>query len=62
MKKLLSLLVAAVFALTLSLATFAEDKPADKPAAAEGKKKTKKKHDKKKEGEATKEEAGQPKK
>jgi len=33
MKKLLSLLVAAVFALSLSLATFAKDKPAEKASA-----------------------------
>jgi high-affinity K+ transport system ATPase subunit B len=51
MKKLFTLLFAAVMAMTLSFATFAEDKPAaDKPAAADGKKKaSKKKHaDKKK--------------
>ena len=56
MKKLLSLLVAAMFALSLSFATFAEDKPADKAASTEGKKKgTKKKGDhKKKEGDAAK--------
>ena len=57
MKKLLSLLVAAVMALSLSFAVFAEDKPAgEKSAAADGKKKAKKKSaDKKKEGEAGKE-------
>jgi hypothetical protein len=62
MKKLLSLLVAAVFALSLGLATLAKDKPAEKAAekpaasASEGKKKAKKKHADKKtaEGEATK--------
>ena len=49
MKKLLSLLVAAVMALSLSFATLAEDKPAaEKPAASEGKKKAKKKADKEK--------------
>jgi len=52
MKKLFSLLLAALFALSLSFATFAEDKPGDKPAASEGKKKAKKKHaeEKKEEG------------
>ena len=55
MKKLLSLLVAAMFALSLSFATFAEDKPADKPASTEKKKGTKKKGEhKKKEGDAAK--------
>lgn len=55
----LSVLVALQFALRLSVATFAEDKPADKPAAAEGKKKAQKQHDPKKaEGDATKEGAG----
>ena len=60
MKKLFTLLCAAVMAMSLSFATFAEDKPAaEKSAAADGKKKSKKKHDKKKaEGEATKEDAG----
>jgi hypothetical protein len=57
MKKLFTLLFAAVMAMTLSFATFAEDKPAaDKPAAADGKKKaSKKKHaDKKKDEDAAK--------
>ena len=60
MKKLLTLLFAAMMVLTFSFATLAEDKPAaDKAAAADSKKKGKKKHDKKKaEGEATKEDAG----
>ena len=45
MKKLLSLLFAALMVLTFSFATLAEDKPAaEKPAAADGKKKAKKKH------------------
>ena len=49
MKKLFTLLFAAVMALSLSFATFAEDKPAaEKPAAADGKKKSKKTSDKKK--------------
>jgi hypothetical protein len=51
MKKLLSLLVAAVFALSFSFATFAEDKkPADKPEAAHSttKKKSKKTAEEKK--------------
>ena len=51
MKKLLSLLVAAVFALSLSFAALAEDKkPADKPAAAHSttKKKSKKTAEEKK--------------
>lgn len=44
MKKLLSLLVAAVFALSLSFAALAEDKkPADKPPAASTTKKKSKK-------------------
>jgi hypothetical protein len=57
MKKLLSLLVAAVMALSLSFAVFAEDKPAaDKSTTSEHKKKGKKKSaDKKKEGDAAKE-------
>ena len=51
MKKLLSLLVAAVMVLSFSFATLAEDSSAEKSAAADGKKK----HDKKKaEGEGTK--------
>jgi hypothetical protein len=61
MKKLFTLLFAAVMAMTLSFATFAEDKPAadkDKPAAAatKGKKKSKKKAaaDKKAEEDAAK--------
>ena len=57
MKKLFTLLFAAVMAFSLSFATFAEDKPAaDKAAAADGKKKSsKKKHaDKKKDEEAAK--------
>jgi hypothetical protein len=64
MKKLFTLLFAAVMAFSLSFATFAEDKPAaEKPAAAEGKKKAKKKADKKKaEGEAAKEDAAKAKK
>ena len=55
MKKLLSLLVAAVMALSLSFAVFAEDKPAgEKSAASDGKKKAKKKSSDKahKEGDA----------
>jgi|RhiMethySRZTD1v2_1073278.scaffolds.fasta_scaffold254270_2 hypothetical protein len=45
MKKMLSLLMVALFALSLTMATFAEDKAAasgDKSASTEGKKKTKK--------------------
>ena len=49
MKKLFTLLFAAVMALSLSFATFAEDKPAaEKPAATDSKKKSKKTSDKKK--------------
>jgi hypothetical protein len=58
MKKLFTLLFAAVMAMTLSFATFAEDKPAaDKPAAtSKAKKKSKKKAaaDKKAEEDAAK--------
>jgi len=57
MKKLFTLLFAAVMALTLSFATFAEDKPAaDKAASADHKKKSsKKKHaDKEKKEDAAK--------
>ena len=58
MKKLFTLLFAAVMALSLSFATFAEDKPAADKAAADTKKKSsKKKHadkDKKNEEEAAK--------
>jgi len=62
MKKLFTLLFAAVMAFSLSFATFAEDKPAaDKAASSDTKKKSsKKKHadkeakDKKKEGDAAK--------
>ena len=58
MKKLFTLLFAAVMALSLSFATFAEDKPAADKAAADTKKKSsKKKHadkDKKTEEEAAK--------
>ena len=53
MKKLLSLLVAAVMALSLSFVTFAEDKPAaDKSTSSDSKKKAKKKADKDKKKEA----------
>ena len=56
MKKLLTLLFAAMMVLSFSFATLAEDKPAaEKSAAAESKKKAKKKDKKKAEGEATKE-------
>lgn len=56
MKKLLSVLFAAMMVLSFSFATLAEDKPAaDKPATSDGKKKAKKKDKKKAEGEATKE-------
>jgi hypothetical protein len=51
MKKLLSLLMAALFALTLSVPTFAEDKPASgtkDAASAEAKKKSKKEKEKEK--------------
>ena len=59
MKKLFTLLFAAVMALSLSFATFAEDKPAaDKAASSDTKKKSSKKKqadkDKKKEEEAAK--------
>ena len=43
MKKLFTLLCAAVMAMSLSFATFAEDKPAaEKPASTSSKKKSKK--------------------
>ena len=43
MKKLFTLLFAAVMAMSLSFATFAEDKPAtEKPASTSSKKKSKK--------------------
>lgn len=49
MKKLLSLLFAAMMVLTFSFATLAEDKPAaDKAASTDSKKKSKKKHSDKK--------------
>jgi hypothetical protein len=50
MKKLLSLLMAGLFALTLSVPTFAEDKPASgtkDATSAEAKKKSKKEKEKK---------------
>jgi hypothetical protein len=58
MKKVLSLLIAALFAVSLSVATFADDKPASGKEAAkttEGKKKSKKakKSSHEKKGEAT---------
>jgi hypothetical protein len=49
MKKLLSLLFAAMMVVSFSFATFAEDKPAaEKSAASDSKKKAKKKHSDKK--------------
>ncbi len=54
MKKLMSLLLAALFAVSLSVATFAEDKPA--PEKKQAKHSEGKKHSKKKSAEVKKEE------